>query len=317
MSTLVFLVGLPASGKSTFAKLKELVGYKVHSSDAIRKELYGNECEQKDGDKVFQLLYKRIAQDLKNGKDCVLDSTGLTRKRRSAFLNYLHSSKIDCVKKCYFFATPIEECLERNKSRDRVVPEYVIKRMYKSIEIPQWYEGWDDIIVLWGSVDSYKHIPPYYHSPQGLMKWMKIWTYDQGNSHHKLTLGQHCFKAREVATENNFGLDVSLAALLHDIGKPYTRTNKNAKGIPDGEIHYYGHENVSAYLSLFVQYELIKNGSILGDKDDILYVAQLISLHMLPYSWEANGMPEKWMYRLEPQMYDDLWALHRCDVEAH
>lgn len=85
MPTLAFLVGLPASGKSTFAKQKEMSGYKIHSSDAIRKELYGDENEQKDGDKVFQLLYKRVAQDLKNGKDCVLDSTGLTRKKTVCF----------------------------------------------------------------------------------------------------------------------------------------------------------------------------------------------------------------------------------------
>ena len=44
MTTLYMMVGLPASGKSTYAKLlAEEVDGIIVSSDAIRKEWYGDE----------------------------------------------------------------------------------------------------------------------------------------------------------------------------------------------------------------------------------------------------------------------------------
>lgn len=39
MCKFIMLVGLPGSGKSTYAKKLEEEGYRIHSSDAIRKEL--------------------------------------------------------------------------------------------------------------------------------------------------------------------------------------------------------------------------------------------------------------------------------------
>jgi len=47
-----------------------------------------------------------------------------------------------------FFAIPIEVVKERNKNRDRVVPEYVIDRMFKNIEIPTEEEGRDTIKII-------------------------------------------------------------------------------------------------------------------------------------------------------------------------
>ena len=62
------LVGLPASGKSTYAKkLSEQYNAKIHSSDALREELFGDvDAISKDkNDILFEELHKRIKKDLR------------------------------------------------------------------------------------------------------------------------------------------------------------------------------------------------------------------------------------------------------------
>ena len=67
------MVGLPASGKSTFAESLVLTEsnnnskYVVHSSDKLREELYGNASIQGDNNKLFSELHRRIKDDLRKG----------------------------------------------------------------------------------------------------------------------------------------------------------------------------------------------------------------------------------------------------------
>ena len=53
------LIGIPGSGKTTFAKSKLFENYIYLSSDEIRKELYGFE-NQEHNNEVFDLLHKRL-----------------------------------------------------------------------------------------------------------------------------------------------------------------------------------------------------------------------------------------------------------------
>ena len=59
---LIVMVGLPGSGKSTYAKelIKKGRADIILSSDAIREELTGDESNQTVNDKVFKLLYQRM-----------------------------------------------------------------------------------------------------------------------------------------------------------------------------------------------------------------------------------------------------------------
>lgn len=58
MPTFVLMVGLPASGKSTYAQeLAEEMRAVICSSDAIRKELFGDENSQDNNEEVFKLLH--------------------------------------------------------------------------------------------------------------------------------------------------------------------------------------------------------------------------------------------------------------------
>lgn len=65
--------------------------------------------------------------------------------------------------------------------------------------------------------------------------------YDQGSKYHNSTLYEHTARAVEAAPPT---VEMRLAMLLHDIGKPRCRTIK--EGDESGECHYYGHAAVSA-----------------------------------------------------------------------
>ena len=78
--TLYTLVGLPASGKSTFsASRKDCV---VVCPDTIRKTVLGNETDQKNGGLIFAIAWKQINKALLQGKDVIFDATNCQKKYR-------------------------------------------------------------------------------------------------------------------------------------------------------------------------------------------------------------------------------------------
>ena len=301
MTKFICCIGLPASGKSEQAKkLATEYNAEIFSSDSLREEIFGDVNHQADNDALFKELHKRIRECLTSGKSAIMDATNINYKKRIEFLKSL--SKIPCEKIAVLMATPYEVCLERNAQRERKVPEHVIKRMYMNFNIPYWYEGWDDIKVVYseGAEGSYGSVCDWVES---------VMNYDQHNSHHTLTLGEHCVKAfmYVYGTSVNFW-EITSAALIHDCGKPKCATYINTKGEQTDECHYYQHQCCGSYDSLFFR-----------DIDNHLYVAILIFWHMRPYlAWEQS---EKAMHKdrrlLGENLFNDICLLHKADVYAH
>ena len=109
MAILYVAVGLPGSGKSTWGNSRE--NLKVHSSDLIRKELYGSESIQGDNNIIFDTLNKRIEADLIAGMNCYYDATSLTANIRRDIVRKFrpHANKIIAL----YFNEPIGVCKER------------------------------------------------------------------------------------------------------------------------------------------------------------------------------------------------------------
>lgn len=144
MNKVYIMVGVPGSGKSTYAeKLSKETGAVIISSDNIREELYGDAAIQGDNGKVFGMYYYRAKCLLLEGKDIILDATNLTKKDRkniyNRFGNSYHYEAFVC-------AVPKEVAKERNANRERVVPEEVIDRMYDRFTFP--YEDWIKIVTV-------------------------------------------------------------------------------------------------------------------------------------------------------------------------
>lgn len=180
----IMMIGLPASGKSEQAKkLAAKYDAEIFSSDALREEMFGDVNHQTNNDVLFKELHKRIRGCLTYGKSAIYDACNISYKRRMEFLKSLN--KIPCEEIAVLMATPYEVCLERNAQRERKVPEYVIKRMYMNFNVPFWYEGWDDIDVV------------YSEDAMDYKGWDRDWIesvkdFNQDNSHHALSLGAHC-----------------------------------------------------------------------------------------------------------------------------
>ena len=295
------LVGLPGSGKTEQAKkLHQQFGAVIHSSDKLREELYGDERHQADNEHLFKELHKRIINDLSQGCHVVYDATNINFKRRMSFLRKI--KHIDCQKVCLFMATPFDTCVARNDTRGRTVPLDVIDRMYRSIWIPNAYEGWDyvelvypdgfkplDIETLFGGADGLNYV-------------------EQDNPHHAFTVGHHCLATYGILGDAS--TELQEAALLHDIGKPYTKSFVNSKGVTTETAHYYSHHNVSAYNSLFYS----------SPDCDRVYVATLIQWHMRPFGFnqtdDSQYDVEKFKRFIGDRTYEDIMKLHQADVLA-
>ena len=286
----IMLIGVPGSGKSTYAKkISEKYKIKILSSDSIRKELYGSEEIQKDNWKVFEKLNKIAINSLNNGESVIYDATNINMKRRIHLLNSLPI----CEKRCIIFISSLELCIERQNFRDRKVPNYVIEKQIKSFQVPYFYEGWDYIDII--NYDSLKI--------KRLFKESMLINHD--NPNHKFTIGEHLKSSYNFANEKKYNNLVKYSALLHDIGKIYSKNFDE-----DGIAHYISHQNISAYL--FLLSEEFINLSV----KDRLHIAVLIQFHMDFYLREEKGM-KKLFDLIGEELEIELKQLHECDLAAH
>lgn len=305
---LMLLCGLPASGKSEYAKKLSLTyNAKIHSSDELRQELLGNISNQSQNELIFNELNKRIKSDLKQGKSVIADSCNINYKKRMEFLKQLKD--VTCEKLCYLMATPYEECLEYNKNRERQVLEYVIERMYKNIYIPQYYEGWDYIEIIINSKKKHKSRELFF----GINGLHDIY---QENPHHTLTIGSHCMRTREnifdivnIYNNNNMndpitGYCIHEAALFHDIGKKFCKEFNKEKGY----CTYYQHHLVGAYDSIFYNSHYRTH--------EILEICNLIQWHMQLFQLKSEKSIQKFIDLVGKRTYNDLCLLHEADKLA-
>ena len=135
------LVGLPGSGKSTWAARE---GLPVLSSDAMRVTLADDVADQTIHARVFAALRYLLRQRIALGRPvtCV-DATHLTPRERRPYLRLT-----GCGVEAVYFDTPLEVCLERNRLRERVVPREAIERMAAKLVKPSRAEGFARVTVV-------------------------------------------------------------------------------------------------------------------------------------------------------------------------
>ncbi|MBI3633352.1 MAG: AAA family ATPase [Candidatus Vogelbacteria bacterium] len=114
--TMVMLVGLPGSGKSTFA-YNNFPMDSVISTDRLRHELTGNIHNQVISSKAFLLARKIAETRLKEGEISVLDAQNLTEARRNEF--YEIAKKAGAKVVTIFLNVSPEMAAERDTERKR------------------------------------------------------------------------------------------------------------------------------------------------------------------------------------------------------
>lgn len=131
MSKTIFLLkGLPASGKSTWAKNKVLENPQTKrvNKDDLRAMLDNSKWTKANEKFVLKVRDYIIEQSLESGYHIIVDDTNLHHKHEIKMKEIAkqHKAQVQVID----FDTPLDECIKRDKERDNSVGEYTIKSMY-------------------------------------------------------------------------------------------------------------------------------------------------------------------------------------------
>jgi predicted kinase len=94
---------------------------------------------------AYDNCFKDLMRSLKKRESVVWDATNTTRKIRRRLVDVARQNGIEVV--MIHFDLPLDIILERNKNRDRVVPEDVVVKYYQQIQSPKSYE-YDHLLVI-------------------------------------------------------------------------------------------------------------------------------------------------------------------------
>jgi predicted kinase len=150
-NTLYITVGLPGSGKSTYAK-EFIKGKEIEylSSDELRAVYGKSEEDQTVTPLVFGHIKRKVDDLLKDGKNVLVDATSVNRKERSDYIKTAkkYGAKVVAI----VFKMDRQGLIDRNKKRGeqggRVVPDWVIDKMLAKFEEPSYSEGIDVMIYV-------------------------------------------------------------------------------------------------------------------------------------------------------------------------
>ena len=131
----IILIGLPASGKSTFREkfLIENPRYVAVSRDDFRFMLRNKGWEPSIETMVTQLVNQSIVNALHNNRSVVIDATHCTEKSINSysFIKDMFPVKI----RYQFIEVDLEVAVERDSQRERSVGREVIEKMYNDLQV--------------------------------------------------------------------------------------------------------------------------------------------------------------------------------------
>lgn len=140
----VLAIGLPGSGKTTWFRRR---GVTPLSSDVLRNVLFDDVEEQRYQGLVFSTLRTLLrARLIAHMPWNYVDATNLSPRERRQWIHMAKSFGYEV--QAVFFDVPLEICLDRNRRRERVVPEETMRRMSAKLRPPEFSEGFSKIVVV-------------------------------------------------------------------------------------------------------------------------------------------------------------------------
>lgn len=125
----------------------------------------------------------------------------------------------------------------------------------------------------------------------------------QNNPHHLYSVGMHTVKAMEVVSSDRV---IRLTMLLHDVGKPATRSTGE-----DGVDHFHGHPNLGSEMAKRILRRMR------FDNDTIEKVSLLVLYHDYGNAISATpAFARKLMHRVKLENFPLLLEIRRADILA-
>jgi len=306
MKTAVVLVGVPGSGKSTYAKKLNLMHF---SSDLIRLELFGTlrkHHSPKDDDTVFKLLHDRT---FSYDDSLIFDATNITRSIRSAL--YTKFKSLGYMVEIHLVLEPLMFAKYQNEKRayEKIVPFHIINHMYKFMAPPRVGLDCDSFKIVSQSTflnpnTSYKDFVASAKN-EGIYKAIRKYVsaayipeFERLNENHDTPYHLEDIDAHIDMCIGNSHDDVMLiTSILHDLGKSQAKENG----------HYKGHETISSIYALRFFNEVKHVPKHIIPRDIIETVLQ----HMAAHKGISKEVIEK--NKLEPHVIEYIEQFNDID----
>jgi hypothetical protein len=123
------------------------------------------------------------------------------------------------------------------------------------------------------------------------------------NKHHVYSVFEHNLRALDYATRQNYSLEVRMASLLHDVGKPRAKKGDG----PDST--FYQHEYIGAKITVRMLDRLRYS------REFVEKVAHLVRRHMFFYDvgTVTPAGVRRFIVRVGPENIDDLIKVREAD----
>ncbi len=130
--SLIVLMGVSGSGKSTFAR-EHFLPTEIVSSDHCRALVCDDENDQSVNQEAFELLHLIAAKRLAQRKLTVIDATNVQPEARQPLLALARPYRIPALALVFNF--DVEICLHHNQQRgQRIVPRDVILQQQDDLQ---------------------------------------------------------------------------------------------------------------------------------------------------------------------------------------
>jgi tRNA nucleotidyltransferase (CCA-adding enzyme) len=172
---------------------------------------------------------------------------------------------------------------------EAIAKERVRDELVKILMTPNAAKG----IILLEELDLLRYVLPELREGLGVGQ----------NKHHIYTVFEHNVRALDYTGRENYSLEVRMASLLHDIGKP------KVKGGDGPDSTFYQHEYVGAKMAVKALDRLR------FPKDFIEQVAHLVRSHMFYYNVGeiSPAGVRRFLVRVGPENIDDLLKVREAD----
>lgn len=162
MASVIILIGVPASGKSSLAEQmlsasNQTTGQnsssltygqtQIISPDRIRVSLYGSADMQGDWSEIWAQVQRSFANAAKSQQSVIYDATNYKREYRKNIISLAKEHGFKPITGLWL-NVPLWICLSRNDNRDRQVPDDIIIEMHRTLSYspPSLSEGFDRIL---------------------------------------------------------------------------------------------------------------------------------------------------------------------------